>query len=97
MHYFELTLDNKKATTNEEKAKLFKQFLQSIFIAEPEHKISDQEKMVIEMNILNDNDLETIDMNEKHKNVEKDELENIKKLIVKKACGEDKITNKILN
>ena len=36
-------------------------------------------------------------MNEKHKNIEKVELENIiKKLNVKKACGEGKITNKII-
>ena len=91
--YPELTLDNKKATTNEEKAKLFKQFLESIFIAEPEHKISDQKKILMEMNILNGNDLETIDINESHKNIEKEELENIiKKLDIKKACGEDKIT-----
>ena len=91
--YPELTLDNKKATANEEKAKLFKQFLESIFIAEPEHKISDQKKILMEMNILNDNDLETIDINESHNNIEKEELENIiKKLDIKKACGEDKIT-----
>ena len=30
--------------TNDEKPKLFKQFLESIFIAEPEQKISDQKK-----------------------------------------------------
>ena len=59
----ELTFDNKKATTNEEKAILFKQFKESIFIVDLEHKISDQIKMLIEMNVLNDNDLETIDMN----------------------------------
>ena len=53
--------------------------------------------MLIEMNILNDNDLETIDINENHKNIEKEELENIlKKLDVKKARGEDKITNKMI-
>ena len=47
------------------------------------------------MNILNDN--ETININENHKNIEKEELENIiKKLDVKKACGEDKITNKMI-
>ena len=49
------------------------------------------------MNILNYNYLETINMNEKHKNLEKEELENIiKKLNVKKAWGEGKITNKII-
>ena len=49
------------------------------------------------MNILNYNYLETINMNEKHKNIEKEELENvIKKLNVKKAWGEGKITNKII-
>ena len=36
------------------------------------------------MNVLNDNDLETIDMNENHKNIEKEELSNkIKKLDIK--------------
>lgn len=95
--YPELTLDNKKATTNEEKAKSFKQFLESIFIAEPEHKISDQKEILMEMNILNDNDLERIDINESHKNIEKEELEYIiKKLDIKKACGGDKITNKLI-
>ena len=90
-------MNNEKATTNEEKAKLFRQFLELIFIAEPEHKISGQKKMLIEMNILNDNDLETIDINENHKNIEKEELKNIlKKLNVKKARGEDKITNKMI-
>ena len=90
-------MNNEKATTNEEKAKLFRQFLELIFIAEPEHKISGQKKMLIEMNILNDNDLETIDINENHKNIEKEELKNIlKKLDVKKARGEDKITNKMI-
>ena len=29
------------------------------------------------MNILNDNNVETIDINENHKNIEKEELENI--------------------
>ena len=90
-------MDNKKATTNEEKAILFKQFLESVFIAEPEHKISDQEKMLIEMDILNDNDLETIDLNENHKNIGIKELTNtINKLDIKKACGKDKITNKLI-
>ena len=90
-------MNNEKATTNEEKAKSFRQFLELIFIAEPEHKISGQEKMLIEMNILNDNDLETLDINENHKNIEKEELENIlKKLDVKKALGEGKITNKMI-
>ena len=38
-----------------------------------------------------------IDMNENHKNIEKEELTNIiKKLDIKKACGEDKITNKMI-
>ena len=56
--------------------KLLFKFLESIFVTEPEHKISDQEKMLIEMNVLNDNDLDTIDMNENHKNIEKEELTN---------------------
>ena len=67
IEYPDLTLGNKKATTNAEKVKLFKQFLKTIFITEPEHKISDQEKELIEMDILNDNDLETITLNENHK------------------------------
>ena len=69
--YPELTLDYKKATTNEVKAVLLKQFLESIFIAKPEHKISDQGKMLLETNILNGNDLEMVDMNENHKNIQK--------------------------
>ena len=53
--------------------------------------------MLIEMNILNDNDLEMIGINENHKNIKKEELENIiKKLDVKKECGEDKTTNKMI-
>ena len=67
IEYPDLTLGNKKATTNAEKVKLFKQFLKTIFITEPEHKISDQEKELIEMDILNDKDLETITLNENHK------------------------------
>ena len=67
IEYPDLTLGNKKATTNAEKVKLFKQFLKTIFITEPEHKISDQEKELIEIDILNDNDLETITLNENHK------------------------------
>ena len=95
--YPDLTLGNKKAVTNEEKVKLFKQFLESIFITEPEHKISDQEKILIEMNILNVNDLETIELNENHKDIKIEELTNmINKLDIKKACGEDKITNKLI-
>ena len=83
--YPELTLDDKKATTNEEKAILFKQILESIFITEPEHKISDQEKILIEMDILNYNDLETIELNENHKDIKIEELTNIiNKLDIKK-------------
>ena len=37
--YPDLTLGIRKATTNEEKVKLFKQFLETIFITEPERKI----------------------------------------------------------
>ena len=50
------------------------------------------------MNILNDNDLEAIIyIYENHKNIEKEELENmIKKLDVKKVNEEDKITNKMI-
>ena len=43
--YPDLTMGNKKAIANEEKVKLFKQFLESIFITEPEHKIPDQKKI----------------------------------------------------
>ena len=94
--YPELTLDYKKATTNEVKAVLFKQFLESIFIAKPEHKISDQGKMLLETNILNGNDLEMVDMNENHKNIQKVLTNIIKKLDIKKACSEDKIMNKMI-
>ena len=52
-------------------------FLESIFITKPEHKISDQEKILIEMDILNDNDLETIELNENHKDIKIEELTNI--------------------
>ena len=49
------------------------------------------------MDILNDNDLETIDLNENHKNIGIEELTNIiNKLDIKKGCGEDKITNKFI-
>ena len=95
--YPDLTLGNKKAVTNEEKVKLFKQFLESIFITEPEHKISDQEKILIEMDILNDNDLEMLELNENHKDIKIEELTNIiNKLDIKKACGENKIANKLI-
>ena len=48
------------------------------------------------MNILNDKDLKTVDINENYKSIEKEELEKIiKKLDIKKACGEDNITNKM--
>ena len=95
--YPDLTLGNKKAVTNEEKLKLFKQFLESIFITEPEHKISNQEKILIEMDILNDNDFEMIELTEIHKDIKIEELTNIiNESDIKKACGEDKITNKII-
>ena len=95
--YADLTLGNRKATTNEEKVKLFKQFLETIFITEPEHKIFDQEKKLIEMDILKDNDLETIKVNENHKDINIEELTSIiKKLDIKEACGEDKIANKLI-
>ena len=95
--YPDLTLGNKKAVTNEEKVKLFKQFLESIFITESDHKISDQEKILIEMDILNDNDLEMIELNQNHKDIKIEELTNIiNELDIKKACGEDKITNKLI-
>ena len=90
-------LDNKKATTDKEKVQLFKLLQESIFTVEPEHRISDQERILIEMNILNDKDPKTADLNENRKNMEKEELVNIiKKLDIKKACGEDKITNKMI-
>ena len=84
--YPDLTLGN-----SEDKVKWFKPFLETIFITESEHKISDQEK------ILNDNDLETIELNENHKDIKIEELTNIvNKLDIKKAYGEDKITNKVI-
>ena len=67
--YPDLTLGNKKTKTNKDKLKLFKQFSETIFITEPEYKTSDQEKILIEMDILNDNDLETIELNENHKDI----------------------------
>ena len=51
IEYPDLTLGNKKATSNEEKVNLFKQFLETTFITEPEHKISDREKELIEKDI----------------------------------------------
>ena len=49
------------------------------------------------MDILNDKDLETIELNENHKDIKIEELTNIvNKLDIKKACGEDKITNKVI-
>ena len=49
------------------------------------------------MDILKDNDLETIKVNENHKDINIEELTSIvKKLNIKKACGEDKITNKLI-
>ena len=97
IEYPDLTLSNKKATTNQEKVNLFKQFLETTFITEPEHKISDREKELIEKDILNDNDLETIKLNENHKDINIEELTIIvQKLDIKKACGEDKITNKLI-
>ena len=49
------------------------------------------------MDILNDNDLETIVLNENHKDIRIEELTNIiNKLDIKKACGEDRITNKLI-
>ena len=77
LDYPELTLSNKKVIVHEEKAKLFQQFLKSIFVAEPEHKITDQEKKLTEMNILNNKDLKIKDISESHKNIDKEELENI--------------------
>ena len=40
------------------------------------------------MNILNDKDLKIKDISESHKNIDKEDLENIiKKQDIKKACG----------
>lgn len=55
--YLELKFRNKKAVTDEEKVELFKQLLESILTVGPEPKMSDQEKILIEMNILNNKDL----------------------------------------
>ena len=47
--------------------------------------------MLIEIDILNGNDLETIDLSENHKNIGIEELTNIiTKLDIKKVCGEYK-------
>ena len=52
---------------------------------------------MIEIDILNDNDLETITLNENHKDINIEELTIIvNKLDLKKAYGEDKITNKLI-
>ena len=51
IEYPDLTLGNKKATSNEEKVNLFKQFLETTFITEPEHKICHREKELIEKDI----------------------------------------------
>ena len=49
------------------------------------------------MDILNDNNLETIELNENHKDIKVEEITNIiNKLDIKKACGEDKITTKLV-
>lgn len=49
-----------------------------------------QEKILIEMNILNDKDLQTTDTDKVHTSIEEKELENIiKKLDVKKAYEEN--------
>ena len=68
------SLGNKKAITKEEQVKLFKQFLETIFITEPERKLFDQEKELIKIDILNDNDLETIKWNENHKDINVEEV-----------------------
>ena len=66
-------------------------------ITDPEHKISDQGKILIEMDILNDNDFGMIELNENRKDIKTEELTNIiNKLDIEKACGEDKITNKLI-
>ena len=70
--YPDITLGNKKTTTNEEKIKLFKQCLETIFIT-ARTQTSDQEKELIEMDILNDNDLE-IKLNENHIDINIEEL-----------------------
>ena len=52
---------------------------------------------MIGIDISNDNDLETIELNENHKDIKIEELTNtINKSDIKKACGEDKITNKLI-
>ena len=73
--YPELKLDNKKATTNQQKVEWSKQFLESILTVEL-NKTSDRERMLIEMNILNDKDLKTVDVNENRKRIENEEFEN---------------------
>lgn len=73
--YPELKLDNKKATTNQQKVEWSKQFLESILTVEL-NKTSDRERMLREMNILNDKDLKTVDVNENRKRIENEEFEN---------------------
>ena len=49
------------------------------------------------MDILNDNNLDTIESNENHEDIKIEEITNIiNKLDIKKACGEDKVTNKLI-
>ena len=66
------------------------------FTVEPERKFPNQEKILIEMNIFNDKDLQTADISEDHRSIEEKELENINQILgVKIAYRENKITNKI--
>ena len=43
-------------------------------IVEPDHRISYVKRLLIEMDILNEKDLDIATINESHKNIEKEEL-----------------------
>lgn len=43
-------------------------------IVEPDHRISYAKRLLIEMDILNEKDLDIAAINESHKNIEKEEL-----------------------
>ena len=54
---------------------------------EPDHRISYAKRLLIEMDILNEKDLDIAAINESHKNIEKEELKKIiYKVDVRRAC-----------
>ena len=64
-------MDTKKATTDGEKVEILKHFLKTICTVDSEHSTLDSERLLIEMDISNEKDLETAATNESHKNIEK--------------------------